>query len=82
MKVSIGSILRRLLAETVPVDVEVIEIDDKFIYTRPPRSNWTKEMGWKFLITSGYEVDEDLRWDGVTKSGSRIIGIVSGCSYT
>ena len=61
----VGMRVRRLLGSVVEVDLTVTKIDDH-IHCGP----------WKFHKETGYEVDEDLGWDGVTHSGSRLIGII------
>lgn len=71
-EIKIGDTITRLLGGSIRLPVKVTEIDEKFIYGCPPELDWDKETGWKFLITTGAEVDEDLDWDGITKTGSFI----------
>lgn len=75
MEIVVGDIVRRRLAEATDHDIEVLEVSDR-IYCRPRGSEWTKEMCWSFHLTTMYEIDDDLGWDGVTKSGSRLIGVL------
>ena len=47
-----GDTVRRLLAGTVPMSLQVSKVDEQFIYCGD----------WKFDRKHGYEVDEDLGW--------------------
>lgn len=63
--VKIGSVVTRLLAGDVPMQLKVTFVDDSYIYCG----------GWKFLKSNGAEVDEQLGWDGVNITGSVLTGI-------
>ena len=71
-KVKVGDRLTRMLGGKIPVEVIVGRIDEKFVYTSSADGVIPLEEGWKFLISTGGEVDEDLGWDGLTHTGSYI----------
>ena len=57
----VGDIVVRDLCGS-KMDLTVTDIDDKLIHCG----------AWTFSKETGCEVDEDLGWDGITTSGSRI----------
>lgn len=64
-----GDKLTRMLAGTVPMEMEVEFVDDEFIFC---------VGGWKFNKEFGYEIDEDLGWgvpdaDGKVTTGSYLL---------
>lgn len=65
--VKAGDVVRRMLAGVVPMELKVSSVDETFIYVGSPGD------GWKFLRSTGAEVDEDLGWDGVTYTGSYLV---------
>lgn len=70
MKIKVGDTIIRLLAESVPMELKVTEIDDELIYCGP------KGEGWTFDRVSGIEVDDDLGWGPkYGRTGSRIVGV-------
>ena len=71
LDIKVGDTVRRLMCETIKVDIVVTEIDDDYIYCHPPKMTWPRDACWKFRLDNGYEVDEDLGWDGVTRMSYR-----------
>jgi len=68
-----GDTANRLLAGVVPMKLIVGKVDDTLIYCESPDGEVPLEEGWKFRRENGAEVDEDLGWDGVTKTGSYLV---------
>lgn len=58
-EIKVGDEITRMLAGTIPMNLIVTKIDDKFIYCGE------EDEGWKFDINTGGEVDECLGWDGI-----------------
>ncbi len=71
-KVKVGDELTRMLGGKIPMQVIVGKIDDIHVFTSSADGIITLEEGWKFRIDTGAEVDEDLGWDGIVKTGSYI----------
>lgn len=67
-----GDRVTRLLSGTVPHELTVTAIDDRFIYCGAEFTDGEEFAGWKFDKTFGYEVDEDLGW-GVPDIDKRIV---------
>lgn len=64
-EIRVGSVVRRMLAGTIPVDLIVQKIENGVI-----------DCGWTFDLATGAEIDKDLGWGpkyGVT--GSYLIGL-------
>ena len=61
-KLKVGDIVTRLLGGVLPMQVRVTEINEKEIVCG----------AWKFHPATGGEIDEDLDWDGVFRTGSQI----------
>ena len=53
--IKVGDIVTRMLAGSVPMELEVTAVDD-FIHCGP----------WKFSKKNGAEIDDDLGWDEST----------------
>lgn len=70
MDVKEGDTVTRLLAGKIPMKLIVGKIDDTFIYTKSPDGRVKLADGWKFRRDNGAEVDEDLGWDGINRTGS------------
>lgn len=66
--VKVGDTVRRMLAGVVPMDLVVSEIDDQLIHCGD----------WTFDRDTGAEVDLELGWDGKTKTGSYLTGVIDG----
>ena len=62
-----GDTITRMLGGELPMELVVTEIDEEFIYCGP------KDEGWKFRRGNGAEVDEELGWDGIIKTGSILV---------
>lgn len=60
--IKVGDVVTRLLGGIVSVDLKVSAIDD-LIHCGP----------WTFHKQTGAEVDLELGWDGVTKTGSVLV---------
>jgi hypothetical protein len=61
----VGTVVTRMLAGTIPMKLEVTQVDDNVIYCGK------KGIGYKFDRLTGAEVDEELEWGpefGVTGS--------------
>lgn len=73
----VGDRVRRLLAETVPMDLWVVKIDEKLIHCARTPGETNPGWIWTFDTTYYVEEDEDLGW-GVKYqiTGSRLIGIL------
>jgi hypothetical protein len=71
-KVNVGDVLTRILAGTIPLKVVVGKIDENYVYVTDIDGVIPLEGGWKFLISTGGEVDEELGWDGKLMTGSYI----------
>lgn len=56
-----------MLAGTIPMELKITAIDDKFIHCG----------GWKFDKLTGAEIDEDLRWDN-KQTGSYLTELWKG----
>lgn len=79
MSLEVGDKVTRMLAGTIPMELKIAAIDDKFIYCGPEPEEGVEPRlypGWKFDKTFGYEVDEDLGWgvEGVAPDGGVITG--------
>jgi hypothetical protein len=61
-KLKVGDVVTRLLAGIIPMQLKVTEITENEIVCG----------AWKFHPATGGEIDEDLDWDGVVRTGSRI----------
>lgn len=61
--IKVGDTVIRLLAESIRMELAVTAITDNRIICGP----------WTFDRSTGGEIDEELEWDGVTHSGSRLI---------
>ncbi len=59
-----GDVVNRILAGLVPMQLKVTEVRDGLIFCGP------EGVGWKFRADNGNEVDEDLDWDGILRTGS------------
>jgi hypothetical protein len=72
-----GDRVRRLLSETVPMDLFVVGIDEQLIHCSIHPDAADPGWIWTFDRTYGVEEDPDLGW-GVQSgiSGSRLIGIL------
>ena len=57
----VGDQVTRMLAGSIPMELKITAIDDKFIHCGP----------WKFDKSTGAEVDEELGW-GDKETGSFI----------
>lgn len=68
-----GDTVTRLLAGVVQMKLIVGKVDDTLIYCGSADGVVSLEEGWKFRRDTGAEVDEDLNWDGITKTGSYLI---------
>ena len=74
-ELKVGDRVRRLLSETVPMDLYVVKIDEKLIYCARTPGESDPGWIWTFDTTYGIEEDPDLGWgveSGIT--GSRLIG--------
>ena len=60
-----GDHILRLVGGKIPMRMLVQRVDEEFIYCAG---------GWKFRRDTGGEVDEDLEWDGVKRTGSKLTG--------
>lgn len=67
----IGDELIRSLGGVMMV-VVVGYIDDKVFKVGSKDGTISWDIGWTFNKETGLEIDEDLGWDGVTKTGSYI----------
>ncbi len=63
IEVKEGQEVYRYLCGTIEMPLLVSQVDSLYIHCGP----------WKFLKENGNEVDEDLDWDGLTKTGSFIL---------
>lgn len=70
MDVKEGDIVTRLLGGKIPMDLEVGRIDETYIYTKSTDGRVKLSAGWKFRRDNGAEVDEELGWDGIKRTGS------------
>jgi len=68
-----GDTVIRILAGH-PMEVVVGVVTPEHVYCGSPNGfvPATVEAGWKFRKDNGLEVDEDLGWDGLTRTGSYI----------
>lgn len=57
----VGDQVTRMLAGSIPMQLKITAIDDKFIHCGGKR-------GWKFDKITGAEVDEELGWGKRTGS--------------
>jgi hypothetical protein len=68
MDPKVGDRVTRMLAGQIPMELEIVALDDDFIYCGG---------GWKFDRARGYEVDEELGWgkqpDGSIRTGSFLV---------
>ena len=60
--IKVGDIVTRLLGEILPMELRVTEINETEIVCG----------AWKFSRLTGGEIDEDLGWDGIYRTGSRL----------
>ena len=60
-----GDIVLRMIGGTIPMELKVTEVTDDII-------SCGGRNGWNFNRTTGGEVDEDLGWDGINRTGSTI----------
>jgi hypothetical protein len=80
MAVKRGDRVRRMLADSIPMDLYVLKVDERLIYTSvsdaidPDRNSGSV---WTFDRATGIEEDEDLGW-GIMQgiSGSRLVQIL------
>jgi hypothetical protein len=63
-KLKAGDMVIRMLAGTIPVPVKVEKVEHGVIYMHG---------GWTFLVSTGAEVDGELGWDGITRTGSYLL---------
>jgi len=70
-----GDTVIRMLGGKIPMELIVGRVDDTFIYTKSPDGKVKLSEGWKFRRDNGAEVDADLGWDGITKTGSYLKSI-------
>jgi hypothetical protein len=59
-QLKVGDVIERLLCGEISTQLYVTEINDGTIHCGP----------WTFLQSTGNEIDEDLGWDGISKTGS------------
>lgn len=71
--VRVGDTVTRMLAGTIPQELEVTGLTDDFIICGVPGQ--PDAEGWKFNRDVGYEVDEELGW-GVIKDGRVVTGSI------
>lgn len=69
--VKVGDTVTRMLAGVVPMELKVGKVEDGIIYTY--NHVVPLDEGWKFNAENGAEIDEDLGWDGITKTGSNLV---------
>lgn len=73
---NIGDKITRVIGFPKGVSMEVIvgEIKDDYIICGSSCGfvKGVEGIGWKFHKKTGLEIDEDLGWDGITKSGAYI----------
>lgn len=71
--VEVGQELTRILGG-MPMKVIVGVVKEDVIFCGSPNGlvPATEEAGWQFNRENGLEIDADLGWDGVTKTGSYI----------
>lgn len=68
----IGDELTRVLGGEVEMPVIVGYIDDNTFKVGSVKGAISWEDGWTFNKHTGLEIDEDLGWDGISKTGSYI----------
>jgi len=75
MAVKKGDRVRRVLAESTSMDLDVVRVDERLIYCGAEVNG--AFAGWTFDRATGVEEDEDLGW-GILKgtSGSRLTEIL------
>jgi len=78
-----GDLVRRVMAETVHMDLLVVHVDERLIYCAVKGSTIgepaPENMGsvWTFDKETGVEEDEDLGWGLATRiSGSRLTHVL------
>ena len=59
--VKVGDTVTRMLGGIIPMQLKVTEIKEDRIVAG---------LGYEFLLETGAEIDEDLGWDGITKTGA------------
>ena len=59
-ELQVGDTIIRMLAGIIPMEIKITEITDTEINCGE----------WSFSRQTGGEIDEDLDWDGVIKTGS------------
>lgn len=80
MAVKRGDRVRRMLADTIPMDLYVVKVDERLIYATISESispdNNSAPM-WTFDRATGIEEDEQLGW-GILRgvSGSRLVAVL------
>lgn len=77
-ELKVGDRVRRLLAETVPMDLWVVKIDERLIHCARTKDETDPDWIWTFDARYAFEVDEDLGWGmGPTPiTGSRLVGVL------
>jgi hypothetical protein len=76
-QIKVGYTLERAISGVIPMDVIVGKIDDKLIYCGSADGFISWDQGWKFSKANGYEVDDDLGWDGTTVTGTYLTKILA-----
>ena len=66
----LGDTVTRMLAGTLSMPVVIQTIEEDIIICGSPDGFITGREGWTFNKDTGAEVDKDLGWDGITKTGS------------
>lgn len=77
--VKVGDVLIRELGGALKHPVKVCKVEEETITCSSTEGDQnpfvvTCEEGWRFLKSTGAEIDEDLGWDGITHTGSIIYG--------
>jgi hypothetical protein len=62
-EVKVGDLVTRMFGGVPALELTVTEVADDLIHCGP----------WTFRKDNGGEVDEDLGWDGVTRTGSVLV---------
>jgi hypothetical protein len=75
--IKVGDHMTRVLGGVVKMPVTVGAIDSIRVWVGAGHAHIDADNavqnGWCFLRSTGGEVDDDLKWDGVTKTGSYLI---------
>lgn len=69
----VGDEAIRILSNTVNIPVVIGEITEDVIKVGSKDGIIPWEIGWTFSKKTLMEIDEDLGWDGITKSGSYLV---------